>query len=194
MVCLKCNNWKCEELTYDEVVQCWEDSIGGIVTPGILQRYRKEATRLGKELSEVRIGYKYCAEGILTRFYVMKGASDCKPVRKGEGCLKFSGGNYQLKYKSKLLQICATETHGPSEVNGIRFTTGLYENQTYTRVPMYGSVMPTVETGISRCSICDKESRRSIKVRIEKTFCSNEHYLEWWAKKYRDECRRLHDK
>ena len=191
MNCDKCSNWKCEELTYEELESYWENSIGGIVTPGILKRYKKEPTRLGKELSEVRIGYKYCAEGILTRFYVMKGSSDCKPVRTGEGCPKFSSDNFQVKYKSKLLQICATETHGPSEVMGIRFTTGLYENDTYMRVPMYGSVRPTVVTGDSKCSTCGEESRRSIRIRIEKTFCSNEHYLDWWAKRYRDECRRL---
>jgi hypothetical protein len=193
LVCQKCSNWKCEVLTYDEVTQCWEDSIGGMVTPGIIQRYKKEAARLGSEVREVRIGFKYCAAGILTRFYVMKGASDCKPVRKGEGCPKFSDGNLQVEYKSKLQQICATETHGPSEVKGIRFTQGLYENNTYTRVPMYGSVRPTVETGDAVCSTCGKESKRSIKIRIEKTFCSNEHYLDWWAKRYGDECRRLND-
>ncbi len=96
-----------------------------------------------------------------------------------------------MEYKSKLLQICATQTHGTSEVMGIRFTQGLYENHTYTRVPLHGSVRPTVVTGDSRCSTCGKESRRSIRVLIEKTFCSNEHYLEWWAKRYRDECIRL---
>jgi hypothetical protein len=162
-----------------------------MVTPGILPRYKKEAARLGIDLSEVRIGYKYCAAGIITRFYVMKGTSDSKPVRSGEGCPRFSEGNLQVEHKSKLLQICTTETHGPSEVKGIRFTPGLYENDTYTRVPMYGSVRPTVETGEALCSTCGKESRRTIRIKIEKTFCSNEHYLEWWAKRYRDECRRL---
>jgi hypothetical protein len=188
LVCEKCSNWKCEELTYDEVVECWEKSIGGIVTPGILWRYKREAAKQGKKLSQIRIGFKYCAVGILTRFYVRRGESDCMPVRKGEGCPKYSHGNLKMKQASSLWQICATESHGQSEVNGIHFTPGLYENDTYMRIPMCGSVKPVLETGGSECSACGKKSRRSIRVRVEKkSFCCNRHYLEWWAKRYRQE-------
>ena len=189
LVCQKCSNWKCEELKYEEAVERWADSIGGIVTPGILKRYKKEAARQDEDISQIRIGFKYCAKGILTRFYIRRGENECRPVRTGEGCPKFTKGN--PKMEQTVWQICATESHGPSEVNGIRFCPGLYENHTYMRIPSYGSVRPTVETGGSECSSCGKVARRSIRVRVEKTFCCNKHYLEWWAEHYREEFRRL---
>ncbi len=191
MVCDKCSSWKCEELKYEELEERWKNSIGGMVTPGILQRYRKEAARQSVDLSDIQIGFKYCAEGILTRFYIRRGKEDCKPVRRGEGCPKYSQGNLKMKHTSTLFQICATESHGPSEVHGIHFSPGLYENDTYTRVPMYGAVKPTVITGDAECSSRGNVSRRSIRIKVEKSFCCNKHYLEWWAKRYQEEYRRL---
>lgn len=66
-----------------------------------------------------------------------------------------------------MLQICATEPHGPYKVKGIRFSEGLYENNTYTRVPMYGLVRPVIETGEAVCSTL---ARNSVGP-IEKAFC-----------------------
>jgi hypothetical protein len=76
---------------------------------------------------------------------------------------------------------CSIECHGPSEVRDIRFTHGLFEDNTYMRIH---SVMPTVEKGESVCCVCAKESNSSSRIEKEKSFCCNRHYLEWWARRY----------
>jgi hypothetical protein len=181
--CRKCSHWKCEELTLNVAKDIWSRCLGGQMTPGIIRRYEKRGT-------EARIGYKYCAEGILTRFYIMKGSEDRRPVKDMEGCPKFSESSY-TKPSETLWAICATETHGPSVVKGIRFTPGLYENNTYMRIPLYDSVRPTVEKGDALCSTCGKEMKKSIRILIERSFCCNKHYLEWWAQRYTEECQKL---
>ena len=183
MVCRKCSHWKCEELTLEEAREIWSRSIGGMMTPGIIRRYEKRGT-------EARIGYKYCSEGILTRFYIRRGLEDRRPMKDMEGCPKFSESN-NPEPSAALWAICATESHGPSVAKGLRFTPGLYENSTYMRIPLYDSVKPTVETGDAVCSTCGKEVKKSIRILIERSFCCNKHYLEWWAKRYTEECQRL---
>ncbi len=153
------------------------------MTPGIFRRYEKGA-------AEVRIGFKWCSEGILTRFYIRRGPEDRRPVKEGIWCPKFSESEHSEPL-ANLWAVCATETHGLSVVKGMRFTPGLYENNTYMRIPFYDTVRPTVETGDAVCSTCGKEVRKAISIRVEKTFCCNKHYLEWWAKRYREECQKL---
>jgi hypothetical protein len=41
------------------------------------------------------------------------------------------------------------------------------------------------------CSTCGQEVKKAISIRIEKSFCCNRHYLEWWAKRYLEECQEL---
>lgn len=190
MVCEKCANWKCEELTLEEFKHLWSESIGGEMTPGISRKYEKESAKQGFNINEVRIGFKYCSAGILTRFYIRRGTADHKPMSTGTSCPKFSESSYSEPTAS-MWAICATESHGPSIVNGIRFTPGLYENNTYMRIPFYDSVSPVVERGDAVCSTCGKEVRKSIRILIERSFCCNKHYLEWWAKRYVEECQRL---
>ena len=188
--CGKCSNWKCEELTLEEFKNLWFESIGGEVTPGISKRYEKEATRQGQDVSEVRIGFKYCSAGILTRFYIRRGPEDRKPMKKGIECPKFKEREYS-EPTSRMWALCATESHGLSAVNGILFTPGLYENNTYMRIPFYDAVRPIVERREAVCSTCGQEVKKAITIRIEKSFCCNRHYLEWWAKRYLEECQKL---
>ncbi len=69
-------------LTYEELVDRWENSIGGRITPGHLKRYEKKAEGLGVELESVRIGYKYCSKGVITRFYLMRNEKDHKAMKQ----------------------------------------------------------------------------------------------------------------
>ncbi len=192
MDCQDCSNWKCEVLTYNELVNRWENSIGGTITPGNLRRYIKVAEKQGVELENVKIGYKYCSKGVITRFYLMRNEKDHKEMQQIAECSLFSGANNGMEATSQLLRICAVEAHGISVASGITFAPGLYENNMYTRVPLYGSVRPTVERGgAEECSVCGNRAKRSLSVRLEKSFCCNKHYLEWWAKRYREEYGRL---
>lgn len=63
MGCDQCANWKCGELTYEELLDRWSDSIGGELTPGHLERYEKEAKRKGIELQDVEIGLSTVPRG-----------------------------------------------------------------------------------------------------------------------------------
>lgn len=189
MVCRKCSHWKCEKLSYDELLQEWHKTIGGTVTPGHLERYKRVALEQGVPLDELRIGYKYCSAGQLSRFYLMKCSSDQRPAKALSAYPRFTQ-NEEVD-ASKFRRICAVESHSLSEVKGIVFTPGLYENNSYTRVPLFGSTRPQIERTDANCSSCGNRTDRVLVVRIEKTFCCNEHYLEWWAKMYREEYLRL---
>ena len=189
MVCEKCANWKCGELTYVELIDKWTESIGGEITPGHLKRYKKEADRKRIEIDEVTIRYKYCSKGILSRFYLMRGEKDNKAMKRMAGCSQFSEDNGGPEVTQSILRICTVDSHGPSQVKGVKFIPGLYENQ-YMRMPLYGATKPTIERE-GECSACGKVASRTIVLRLEKTFCCNKHYLEWWAKRYREEYKRL---
>ncbi len=188
--CQKCSNWRCEELTYEELLREWERAIGGTITPGHLSRYKKQATLRGVSVEEIQIGYKYCAASMLKRFYLRKGGSDQRATVPIKDCPQYTIGAV-VETTSRLWQICTVETHGLSEAKGITFTAGLYENNTYMRIPLYGSVRPQIERVDTECSLCGQRVKRSITVKLEKTFCCNKHYLEWWMKRYKEECGRL---
>jgi hypothetical protein len=182
-------NWKCNTFSYDELLATWNEVIGTPITPGHLRRYHKAAASSGLSLEEVRIGYKYCAAGKLSRFYLMKGAHDTRPPRAVLSCSQFTAdpaGSF-----AAIWRICSEETHGPSEYRGIRFVPGLFEHKTYTRIPLYGSVRPRVERSAERCNTCGGQAKRVLVVELRKVFCCNEHYLAWWAKRYREEYQRL---
>ena len=97
MICESCSNWKCEKLSYKELLQKWHVAIGGHITPGYLKKYRKEAERQNIPFEDVRIGYKYCSAGILNRFYLMKRDGDYTPSKKIESCPSFSSENGGLE-------------------------------------------------------------------------------------------------
>ena len=190
MGCENCANWKCEELTYHELIERWRNSIGGELTPGHLRKYGKEAKKQGVELENVKIGFKYCSKGIFTRFYLRKSEKDNKAMKQMTDCSLFSEDNGGLEVTSEITRICTVDSHGLSRVKGVNFVPGLYEDK-YMRVPLYGSTRPTIEQGGSECSVCGKASQRAIRIRIERSFCCNKHYLEWWARRYREEYKRL---
>ena len=85
-------------MTYNELLVRWEESIGGEITPGFMQRYERASERQGVALEDVRIGFKFCSEGMLTRFYVRKGESDCKAARTLKDCKKFSTVSKRLEF------------------------------------------------------------------------------------------------
>ncbi len=193
MDCGDCNNWKCEELTFNELLVRLEESLDGEISLGFMQRYERVAEIQCVALEDVRIGFKYCSEGMLTRFYLRKGKNDCKAARTLEDCQKFSTVSKKLEFTriSPIWKICTEETHGPSVVSGITFVPGLYEDHTYMRVPLYGSVMPKIVRGDAECSVCGKRAKRSLSILGEKSFCCNKHYLQWWANRYREEYHNL---
>lgn len=195
MDCQHCTNWKCEELTYQELSTKWLETIGGAISPGILKRYKKLASVIDESLDSVRIGYKYCSEGQLTRFYVKRSQHDFKAGKLVNNCPKYSSehnNGLYLNESSPIWRHCISESHGLTEFGGITFAPGLYEGR-YMRVPLYGPYRPIVANGYHECSVCGKLIHRAITVRLEVTFCSNKHYLEWWGQRYREEYQQLNN-
>ncbi|WP_136796030.1 hypothetical protein [Desulfosediminicola ganghwensis] len=190
MSCDECCNWKCEELTYHELLDAWNASISTPITPGYLRRYIKEGEIKGESIETIKIGYKYCSTGMLKRFYLREHKGDMKAALPMAKCPSFNRERNPSS-PNNFRHILATETHGISEYKGVKFTTGLYENNTYMRIPLYGTVKPKIQQKNAECSICGQRSRRSISVKVEKSFCCNQHYLEWWAKRFREELENL---
>lgn len=177
MGCKNCRNWKCEEMTYGELEENWELSIGGMVTPGHRKRFEREAEAKAIPFEDTLLRYKHCSRGILTRFYIMKSRKDTKALVPSKDCSAFqSEGDVTVQIPSPLWSACTTESHGPSEVMGIPFTVGLYERGIYFRVPLCGSVKPIV-------------SKR--KIQLSLSFDTNDEYLRWWGKLYPDEFKKL---
>ncbi len=193
MICENCSNWKCEKLTYDEVLTVWQEHIGDEITPGYKKRYAKMAQLQGTPFEEVSIGFKYCSAGIFNRLYLMKNDRACKPNRFIKECPSFRSENEGLEIKkcSPLWKLCIRDSHGVTEENGMSFGPGLYEIKTYMRIPFYEGLKPQIEKGNVSCSVCGEEAQRSIVIRLEKFFCCNKHYLECWARRHREEYRRL---
>lgn len=194
MNCQECINWKCEQLTYSEFQERWRETIGGSISPGVLKRYSRKAEGENKPLESIEIGYKYCSKGVLSRFYIMKNCNDFKAVNKISSCPHFSylhSSMMELDECSPIWKICISDSHGLSEVQGVTFVPGLYEDDKYMRIPLYGSTRPIVTKGHHKCSSCGSETNRAITIRLDKTFCCNKHYLEWWGKRYREEYKKL---
>ncbi len=179
MQCQKCSNWKCESMSYAELEENWELAIGGIVTPGHRRRFKKETVNRGLAFEDVRLSYKYCSKGILTRFYIMKSDKDTKGTVPIKNCREYrigSEADVSVEVPSPLWTACTIESHGPSRVKGISFTPGLYERGIYFRVPMCGEIKPKV-------------SKQKMTVTL--SFDSNEEYLRWWGRLYPEEFRKL---
>ena len=193
MVCESCSNWKCEDLTYEQVVEAWGVVAGDKITPGVLKRYEKKAEAEEVSLETVKIGYKYCSKGVLTRLYLRKSDTDCKPVKDVKDCRHFSShqSSIEVNQTDTIWSICVSDYQGLTKVKGISFVSGLYEEGCYMRIPLYGSTKPQVVKQLSTCSTCGKETNKAIHLKVDKTFCCNKHYVEWWAQRYREEFRKL---
>jgi len=74
MSCQNCKNLKIGRFNYSELVKKWN----GIyypneITPGYKNKMFKESLRLGIPLEKAFFRYVYCAQGMLNRFYIVRG-------------------------------------------------------------------------------------------------------------------------
>ena len=70
------------------------------------------------------------------------------------GCYLFSEDNGGLETTPEILRIHTVNYHGPSQVKGFNFISGLHEDYAYMRAPLYGSKMPTTGQGILKVLEC----------------------------------------
>jgi len=177
------------DFTYSELRRKWETLVGGRITAGYARRFQREGERLELPWEEIALTFKYCAKGMLTRFYIVKGLADTKPKKIVRNCPEFSaaGSNIvEFPVPSPLWTICQQEPHARKKVKGQLFLPGLCENYTYFRIPAHGRIEPEiVNDGI--CDICGREFSRGLVVREITCFCCNKHYLQWWRREHPDE-------
>jgi|MTBAKSStandDraft_1061840.scaffolds.fasta_scaffold50583_3 hypothetical protein len=191
--CETCSAWTVGELTYEELCRKWHLLVGGAITAGYARRYRREGERLGRPWEEVVLPFKYCAKGMLTRFYIVKGPDDTKPRKMVRNCPEYSinGVNIvEFPVPSPLWTICQQEPHKITKVKGQLFLPGLCENYTYFRIPAHGRVEPEIIDN-GTCDICGRDFARGLVVREITYFCCNKHYLQWWRKEHPEEYRRF---
>jgi len=187
--CTSCSAWAAGEFTYEELCRRWHVLVGGRITPGYANRYRKEGERRSLPWEEVILPFKYCAKGMLTRFYIVKGPDDTRPKKIVRNCPEYSinGANIvEFPVPSPLWTICQQEPHGKKTIKGQLFLPGLCENYTYFRIPAHGRVEPEIIDG-GTCDICGRDFSRGLVVREITYFCCNKHYLQWWRELHPDE-------
>jgi hypothetical protein len=87
LTCQSCRNLKLGRFTYSELVKKWEEIyFPNKITPGYQKRMAKEAVRAKTPFPQIRFRYIYCSEGILSRFYLVRGEGIIKPKAKVTDC------------------------------------------------------------------------------------------------------------
>lgn len=157
--CDTCGGWAVADFTFSELCAKWHELIGGKITEGYERRYQREGERLGVPWEELRLPFKYCTRGRLTRFYIVKGPADTRSKKSIRGCPHYflrGVDTSEFPVPSPLWTVCHTESHGPTTLKGQQFVPGLCENRVYFRLPTHGKVEPErVEAG--NCDVCGKD-------------------------------------
>lgn len=191
--CDRCGAWVIAEFTFHQLCDKWKAHIGGKLTDGYEKRFRREGVRLGIPWEEVILPFKYCAQGKLTRFYIVKGPADTKAKKQVLDCPQFFMAGLspdEFPVPSPLWTVCLTESHGPATVKGQLFVPGLCENRVYFRLPAHGKIEPErVREGT--CDVCSQAFAQGLVVTEITRFCCNKHYLQWWKKKHPEEYRKF---
>ena len=184
--CDKCAAWTVSEFTYQELCSKWRELIGGTITDGYIKRYKKQGERQGQSWQELPLAFKYCAQGMLTRFYIVKRPDDTKACKIVNDCPGFTALGMKIiefPIPSPLWTVCLKESHGPSQVKGQLFVPGLCENRVYFRVPAHGEIRPEI-IHAGTCDVCGNDFSQGIIMKEVTYFCCNKHYLQWWRKEH----------
>lgn len=182
MLCASCVHWTVEQFSYGGLQKRWGELIPGKITPGYKNKFQQEASRANAPFLQTRLLFKYCSQGCINRFYLMRNARDAWPRKNIVNCSSYAtveGGMEGIPIPGVLWSICATESHGTSTVKGHTFYPGLYEKAVYFRLPAHRQIRP--DLGVAgKCEICASEFEKGIRVKETSYFCCNKHYLEWW--------------
>jgi hypothetical protein len=184
--CDKCAAWSVSEFTYTELCAKWRELIGGRITDGYVKRFKKEGKQLNHPWQEVTLPFKFCAQGMLTRFYIVKNTKDTRATKVVEDCPGYTALGMKVidfPVPSPLWTVCLKESHGYSRVKGQLFVPGLCENRVYFRIPAHGDVRPIIVDKGS-CDVCGSDFNQGIMVKEVTYFCCNKHYLQWWRKEH----------
>jgi len=185
MLCKQCVHWTVELFTYEKLEEKWDTLLGTKITPGYEDKFLKESKRLSRDFSETELPFKYCNNGYIDRFYIMRNPNDAKPKKNITSCAFFSvtsASATEFPVPGPLWNFCSTESHGPTLLRGQMFLPGLYENTLYFRIPTHNNVQP--EIGVQgRCSVCCKDFEHGIMIHEITHFCCNRHYLQWWQER-----------
>ena len=74
MSCQNCQNLKTRRLTYPELVTQWNTLYyPSEITPGYRIKLEREANRQGTPFDLTSLRFVYCTQGLLNRFYIVRG-------------------------------------------------------------------------------------------------------------------------
>ena len=84
--CARCLNLKIRNLNYIELTEQWDELYSPtMITEGYSTRMHRESIKLGIPFHEIRMRFVYCAKGILSRFYLIRGNNQIK-LKVKVGC------------------------------------------------------------------------------------------------------------
>ena len=183
MLCENCVHWTVELFTYENLQKRWESIIAMPITPGYKEKFQKESELFQVDFEKTEMLYKYCAQGRIDRFYVMRNPRDSRPKKQIVNCLDYAtsiDSRSQFMIPSPIWTLCCSGAHGISEIKGQKFYPGLCENKSYYRVPGHGKIRPEIIKQ-GECTVCGEQFGRGLRVTEQTYFCCNRHYLEWWS-------------
>lgn len=188
MLCSKCVHWTVELFTYESLQNKWDSIISKNITVGYKEKFKKESERLQTDFQSTELYYKYCARGLLDRFYIMRNPRDPAPRKEVNSCPGFStdmGSHTIVQVPGPFWRICCTESHGVSKIKDQLFFPGLYENGSYFRIPAHGNIRPEL-INHGCCKVCGEVFNRGLRITEKTDLCCNPHYLQWWAGRHPD--------
>lgn len=75
MTCDNCRHLKITNFRYEQLASKWNDIYHPMnITDGYKNRYLKEANKLGMPPGDTKLRFIYCENGLLTRFYIVRGS------------------------------------------------------------------------------------------------------------------------
>lgn len=87
MSCQNCLNLKIGRFTYSGLLKKWNEIYyPNPITPGYRNKMLKEAERRNVPFEEISLRFIYCSQGILSRFYIVRGKGPFKAKAGLENC------------------------------------------------------------------------------------------------------------
>lgn len=87
MSCENCINLKIGRFNYSGLVKKWDELYyPNEITPGYKNKMLKDAKRVNSPFEEISFRYTYCSQGILTRFYIVRGKGLIRPKAVMKDC------------------------------------------------------------------------------------------------------------
>lgn len=87
MSCDNCLNLKTGRFNYYELRKRWDEIYSpSMITEGYERRLQRESLKLNMPFEKTRMRFVYCAKGMLSRFYIVRGKGPFKHKAARQNC------------------------------------------------------------------------------------------------------------